>query len=317
MFSPKADARLQVQIPAPADDRPSWTKVGVIAAIGFLVGIGWPRVVGVRLGPAVPADVASAGASASASPGDAPALPNTPSSAPASAVVPAVAASPAPTAAAGGSASAPGVSPTVTVGHGFVFACKTSDGDALKGADCGTLSGLDTVVTPRLRKLAECSDAASAHGKLHLVMHVDFPHGGLSADLGKGQTVSAADGLLACVRAGMGGASLAGITHENPRYSVAYTVTFDSAGSPGASTGGANAAASAADTSASAADSSTAQVVWEVAIVRDAPKTGKVLARLQRGTAVHLGAIKDGWYPVKYGDGFANDGWLYRGAVGH
>jgi hypothetical protein len=59
----------------------------------------------------------------------------------------------------------------------------------------------------------------------------------------------------------------------------------------------------------------TAQIVWEVALVRDAPK-GKVVARLQRGTSVRVGAVKDGWYPVKYGDGFASDGWIYRGALG-
>jgi hypothetical protein len=59
-----------------------------------------------------------------------------------------------------------------------------------------------------------------------------------------------------------------------------------------------------------------APVVWEVALVRDAPKTGKVLARLPRGSTVRLGPVRDGWYPVKYGDGFAAEGWLYRGAVG-
>jgi hypothetical protein len=307
MFSPKADGRLQVQIPAPADDRPSWTKVGVIAAIGFLVGIAWPRVAGVRLGPSVPADVASAAASVSPSPSEVPAA--MPSSAPASAVVPAVVPPSVPAAA----AAAANV-PSVTVGHGVVFACKTSDGDALKGADCGTLAGLDGVVMPKLRKLTECPDAATASGKLHLVMRLDFGHGALSADLGKGQTVASADGLLACARAGVSGASLAAVAHENPRYSVAYTVTFESGG--GASTGATPGAASPANSGGAGGDS-TAQVVWEVAIVRDAPKTGKVLARLQRGTPVRIGVIKDGWYPVQYGDGFASDGWLYRGAVGH
>ena len=39
MLSRKADGPLEVQIPRPADDQPSWTRVGVIAAIGFIVGI--------------------------------------------------------------------------------------------------------------------------------------------------------------------------------------------------------------------------------------------------------------------------------------
>jgi hypothetical protein len=61
----------------------------------------------------------------------------------------------------------------------------------------------------------------------------------------------------------------------------------------------------------------SAQIVWEVALVRDAPKTGgKIVARLPRGTTVRLGPLKEGWYPVKYGDGFSGDGWVFRGAVG-
>jgi SH3-like domain-containing protein len=60
----------------------------------------------------------------------------------------------------------------------------------------------------------------------------------------------------------------------------------------------------------------SAQVVWEVAIVRDAPKTGKIIARLQRGTMIRAGQVKDGWYPVKFGDGLSSDGWVYRGAIG-
>jgi hypothetical protein len=60
----------------------------------------------------------------------------------------------------------------------------------------------------------------------------------------------------------------------------------------------------------------TAQVVWDVALVRDAPKTGKILARLPRGTTIHVGPVKDGWYPVKPGGGFAGEGWVFRGAIG-
>ena len=65
-----------------------------------------------------------------------------------------------------------------------------------------------------------------------------------------------------------------------------------------------------------AAAAETAQVGWKVAIVRDAPKTGKILARLQRGMTLRIGSVKDGWYPVKYGDDFASEGWVYRAAIG-
>jgi len=315
MLSRKADGPLQVQIPRPADDQPSWTRVGVIAAIGFIVGVAWPKLAGVRLGPSLPADATSATTSAAASPGNA----EPPSAAPAQAVPAAIAT---PSTGAAPVVTVPAATPpSVNIGHGVVFACKTSDGDSLKGGDCGTLPGLDGVVMPRLRKLAECADAAGESGKMHLVVHLDFPRGGVGVELGRGQGVSSADALLACAKNDVAGATIGGIAHDNPRYSVAYTVNFG----PGAGTpaGGAESATSTPGTpstpstpvSTGAVDGE-AQVVWEVAIIRDVPKTGKVVARLQRGTQLHIGAAHDGWYPVKYGDGFSSDGWVYRGAIG-
>ncbi|HEY3822502.1 MAG TPA: SH3 domain-containing protein [Polyangiaceae bacterium] len=306
MLSRKADGPLTVQIPGPAEDRPSWTRVGVIAAIGFVVGVAWPRLAGVRLGPSVP-EVATASAAAPASPDQVAALPTGAApAAPGSTTLPAAVVAPAP------AAPAP-ATVNVAVGHGVVFGCKTSDGDSLKGGDCGSLPGLDGIVMPRLRKLAECPEAVGASGKLHLVLHIDFPRGGIGVDLGRGHGVSSPDALLACAKTAMTGAAPAGVAHDNPRYSVAYSVTFtgEGASAPSASAASARPAAGGGD-----ATEGTAQVVWEVAIVRDAPKTGKVVARLQHGAELHLGPVKDGWYPVKFGDGFTNDGWVYRGAIG-
>ena len=310
MFLRKADGPLSVQIPSPGEDRPSWSRVGVIAAIGFLVGVAWPKLAGVRVGPSLP-ESASTVASAAAPPAEGPvaAAPPAAVAPPApSPSVPAVAATPSP--------ASPAVPVSVTVGHGVVFACRSSDGDSMKGTECGTLPGLDGIVMPRLRKLAECPDAASASGKLHLVVHVDFPRGGMRIDLGRGHAVSAPDALLACAKDDMKDVALNGVQHENPRYSVAYSVTFAGGAPAPASAGGSGSAPPASARTPAAADTGAAQVVWEVAIVRDAPKTGKVVARLQRGTELHLGAPKDGWYPVKYGDGFASDGFIYRGAIG-
>jgi hypothetical protein len=308
MLSRKADGPLTVQIPGPTEDRPSWTRVGVIAAIGFIVGVAWPRLAGVRMGPSVP-EPATATVAAVAPPSEqVAALPAT-ATPPASTGVPAVVVAPAPT------ASAP-VAANVNVGHGVVFGCKTADGDSLKGGECGGLPGLDSIIMPRLRKLAECPEATGATGKLHLVVHVDFPRGGLGVDLGRGHGVSSPDALLACAKSAMSGAGLGGVVHDNPRYSIAYSVTFtgEGTGAPSASAS-ASAHAGAGGGGGDAAEG-TAQVVWEVAIVRDAPKTGKVVARLQHGAELHLGAAKDGWYPVKFGDGFTSDGWVYRGAIG-
>ena len=62
----------------------------------------------------------------------------------------------------------------------------------------------------------------------------------------------------------------------------------------------------------------TAQVesgTWRSYATRRRPRARRSLA-CQRGTPLRLGSSKDGWYPIKYGDGFASDGWVYRGAIG-
>jgi Bacterial SH3 domain len=298
----KADGPLTVHVPSPGDDRPSWLGVGAIAVVGFVVGVAWPHLAGVRLGPSVPeGPAASASAAEPAPSGLAPVVP----AAIAAPVAPP--ASPGLASPSSATAAAPAAgSRGINVAHGAVFACKTAGGESLKGNDCGALAGLDGLVLPRLRKLADCPEAATTSGKLHLVVRADFTRDAVTVDLGREHGVATAEPLLACAKNAMGSVSLAGIAHDNARYSVAYAVTF--AGPAAAATPAA---------SLSAAADGTAQVEWEVAIVRDAPRTGgKVLARLPRGTPLRVGASKDGWYPVKYGDGFGSDGWVYRGAIG-
>ncbi len=301
----KADAPLAVHVPSAEADHPLWARVGVIAAIGFLVGVVWPRVAGVRLGPSVPGPLTSA----SAGPVEVPVpAPSGVAPVPAALTVPV----PAPTAAASLAPAAPAAhaGASVAIGHGSLFSCKSAAGDSLKGGDCGSLSGLDDVVVPRLRRLGDCPEAASASGKLRLVVHPDFARGSVGVELARNPGLPTPEPLLACARTALAGTTLAGIAHENPRYSVLYVATFagDAAEAP--------AAAAPSTRSTPATADGTAQIEWDVAIVRDAPKTGKVVARLQRGTEVHVGSGKDGWYPVKYGDSFASDGWLYRGAIG-
>lgn len=304
--SSAADIRPSVQIPTVGDDQPSWKKVGAIAAVGFVVGVAWPRMAGIRLGPSVP-DATPSATSAET-------VPSAVASGPPPSVGTGAASAPAPPAAPLSSTAAPSQSATesidVAVGHGSVSSCETAAGDVLKGAQCGGLGGLDAILMPRLRKLVRCRAAATPSGKLRFDVALDFGHGSVGIDLGRGRANPSADALLACVRTEVSGASIAAIDHEHPRYTVAYWVGLD----------GSRASTPAATISAplppEASAESAAQVEWEVAIVRDVPKTGKVVARLQRGATVHIGAAKDGWYPVKYGDGYASTGWVYRGAIG-
>jgi hypothetical protein len=338
----RKDAPLAVEVPAPDRDSPGWVKVGVIAAVGFVIGVAWPRVMGVKLGPNAPGEAAAAAASAAAS---AKAAGRAPEAPPASVNAKSGGAG-APGSSASGSTSAPGLGalaasatvpsgpPQVSVQRGSVIACKTTDGESKKGKECGTLAGLDNVVPPHLRKLATCSAAEGQTGKLSFVATAAFPSGGLSWDVGKSSTVGNIEGITNCLKTHFSGVSATGIAHEHNRYTVAYNVTFappleaasnktDKTAKDGAmpSPDADKIAKDGSDKSDKAdappaAAGSEASVGWEVALVRDVPKTGAVVARLPRGTKVKLGAIKDGWYAIKYGDGLASDGFVYRGAIG-
>jgi hypothetical protein len=295
-----------VDVPSPSADRPSWTKVGVMAAIGFVVGVAWPRLSGVRLGPSVPegpsASVSSAGSSG-------PGAPSAASTEP----VAALAATPS-------EAVAPPVAPAAgsviaTPSHGTVFACKSADGGSLHASDCDALPGLDRIVMARLRKLADCPAAAGVNGTLHFVARVDFDRG-VPVELGHARGTAPPEGLLACAKTAIAGVSIAGLAHDKSRYSVAYSVAFAAAAAPAVPVAPEAGSAAASPRAAHDVAAQTAEVEWEAAIVRDEPKTGNIVARLPRGTALRVGPVKDGWYPIKYGDGFASDGWVYRGAIG-
>jgi hypothetical protein len=315
----RKDAPLSVDVPSAEQDNPGWVKVGVIAAIGFAIGIAWPKVTGFRLGPSPPGESAASLASKAATEPapEAPApnasvAPQAVSSAVAPSVAPAASALPAP--AASPTVNAP-ASPTllqVNVQKVSVLSCKTDNGEVMKGKECGAITALDELVRPKLRELDGCSTAGSQSGKLSFLATADFANGRLLWNLGKSTKLENVDGVMACLKTIFQSTSLHGVAHEHARYTVAYSVNLaptsdakPSAGSPGESSANAD-----------RVHAGEAVVAWEVALVRDAPKTGAVVARLPRGTKVEVGAAQDGWYAVKFGDGFASDGWVHRGAIG-
>jgi hypothetical protein len=54
-------------------------------------------------------------------------------------------------------------------------------------------------------------------------------------------------------------------------------------------------------------------VNWDVAIVRETPKTGVIVGRVLRGSKVKVLAHQGEWYRVQYGSIL---GWVYRGTIG-
>ncbi len=319
----RKDVPLSVQLPPPDRDNPGWVKVGVIAAVGFVIGIAWPRIMGVKLGPSAPGEAAAAAASASARaaaaiapPASAQNAPNAKGEAKPDAGPPAMLATP--SASKTGSANAGGA-PQVTVARGAILSCKTTDGEMKKGRECGAFA-LDNVVAPHLRKLASCSAAEGQTGKLSFVATAEYPSGRLHWDIGKSSTVGNLDGITGCLKTHFSGVAATGVAHEHARYVVAYATTF-APGAPSSPTAQAPSAPEPASNAApepekSAAGAGEASVGWEVALIRDVPKTGNVVARLPRGTKVKVGPFKDGWYAIKYGDNLASDGFVYRAAIG-
>jgi hypothetical protein len=214
----------------------------------------------------------------------------------------------------------------VTVNHGVLLTCRDEDGQTLKGVTaCGGLPGFDAIVQPRLRKLGTCPAATSStSGKLSVVFNLDFASHRVAAEVGKSSTVADNEGFATCVKGAFQGVSLGALDHQNPRYTIAYSVVFaatDHASPiPSAPSGPADGVPVATVTerpsAKPASDDGSAEVAWDVAIVRDAPHTGAALARLPRGTKVRIESNQDGWYKIAFTSPSQGEGWVYRGAIG-
>lgn len=306
----KQDAPLKVEIPKPSDEGPAWSRVGIIAALGFVVGIAWPRIAGVKIGPSAPDDDRPAAAAALAS--------GAPSAAPATA------------SAAPGSPSAPPQAPTapaaeaaankelVVVGPGKVTRCRDKKGKKIE--DCGELA-FDALATPKLKELAACPSAIGLDATMSIGFEVDFERKDVQVVKGKKNNLptSTINGILQCAAREFSGVSLDEIPHKYKRYTVVYTAAFyppgkhpEADGKPnegGPSEGGAEGAATGGVNEASG----QATVNWDTALIRKSPRDGDVVARLVRGTKVKLVGRENDWYKVEQG---SKTGWVHRAAIG-
>ncbi|WP_438019540.1 SH3 domain-containing protein [Sorangium sp. So ce315] len=295
----KRQRPLTVDIPRPGDEQPVWSRVGVIALVGFVVGVAWPRLAGVRIGPSVPGDVkpTTESAAASAAPAAAAAAPGT---------------------------SEPEAKPPeaaknqqqVVVGPGRITRC--SDKKSKKIEDCGELQ-FDPIALPRLKELAQCPAALGVDGKLPIGFELNFEKKEVQVVKGKktalpGSTVS---GILQCAAREFSNVSLEEVPHKYRRYSLVYTATFIPPGAQAEAAkteaGGEEQEKAAGTTTSETAASGLATVSWDTALVRGAPKEGDVVMRLVRGTRVKLVGRQNDWYKIEHR---GKTGWVYRGSIG-
>ena len=287
----RKDAPLVVEVPQPQADRPAWGKVGIVAILGFGLGIAWPRVTGTRV--AHPPHAESTGASAEA---------------------PAVNASAVPAVAPASSARAESREPTVQVGRGAIVRCR--DGDQETVQDCGSLQ-FDPIAVPVIQGLAHCKSAKVPSGQLSLGFDVDFRKKTVHPLLGKNSTVDAAVGqdLIKCAESSLENVLLGEIKHRHRRYTLYYNAAFSPPGQPPAAPLPSMTAEGpeVGVTTNETPITGSASVAWDVAVVRDTPKSGTIVARILRGTKVKLMARQGEWVRIRSG---SVEGWAYRGALG-
>jgi hypothetical protein len=191
-----------------------WSRVGLIAAAGFAVGVLWPRLAGVDIGPRAPEDARIEAAAAAAGP-----LPSaSASAAAATSAGPAAPPAPAP-------AEPPKNKQIVVVGPGAIQRCW--DDKDKKVEDCGELQ-LDPVAKKRLESLATCSAALGLEGKVNVVFDLDFKKKEVHVARAKKNSLpsSTVDGIVQCAAKELMKLDLGEVPHAFRRYTVSYALTF-------------------------------------------------------------------------------------------
>lgn len=295
---------MKIEVPGSQEDGVKLARVGIIALVGFAIGIAWPRLAGVKLVPSVPVP-AAAEASARELTG-APVEEK-----PAQAAAPAVVAS----------AAAPEKAPPerILISDVQVASCKNEHGKRSQSCD---RVDFDRIAREPLRGLASCPETEGASGVLSLGFELDFAGDKIkSIQSGKSTSLEqqTVDRLLACARERFASVSLSGIAHEQQVYTLYYRLELlplpgDKA-SKNSSSEAVDAGGAAAESDATPA-SGRATVSWDVALVRSAPaRDGTVKARVLSGTRVVVTGKSGDWFRVKY-DARGNQGWVYRTAIG-
>ena len=297
---------VKVEVPGSKDDSVKFGRVGIIAVVGFAIGIAWPRLAGIKLVPSVPVPAAveaSARELTGAPLENKPALgegPSAPSAAP-----------PAP--------AAPEKPPSerVLVSDVQVASCRNAHGKRVQACD---RVEFDRVAREHLRELSACPGTEDATGVLSLGFELDFGADKIkSIQSGKSTSLEQdnVDRLLGCARQNFESVSLAGIAHEQAVYTLYYRLELLApAGDAKKAAGTEPEAAPSAGAPEETPASGHATVSWDVALVRSAPaRDGEVRARVLSGTRVVVTGKNGDWFRIKY-DAKGNQGWVYRTAIG-
>lgn len=268
--------------PASAAPLPQATlgKVGIVALVGFVIGIGWPRLAGVSLVPEAPVDELlpspTAEASAVSSVPDAPAEPTKLITA----------------------------KDLLSIGEPSITSCRDADGK--KVSECGRLD-TDALVHGALLALTECPGGAGAFGRLSLGFEIDFEAkkvGGVESGKSTSVPESVTRELLACAKTNLSAIDPSQVPHSHASYTIYYVLDFKRPEDV------------VSDTSAVTKASGTATVRWQTALVREEPtRDGKVVTRLLSGARVVVTGKQGDWYRVKYDDR-GREAWLHGASIG-
>ncbi|HEX4334815.1 MAG TPA: SH3 domain-containing protein [Polyangiaceae bacterium] len=283
---------MRVEVPRPEQDKPELGRVGVIAVAGFVIGVAWPWLAGVRLVPSPPTEETALEAVTSA------AVPAS-SSAPPSVDPSALGAQPGP--------PQKTDAETTKISELQLTACR--DGKGKRKKDCDKLA-VDDRVRPHLAALVSCAEAQGASETLSIGLDLSFTDQTIG-DVFAGKSTTfpkeKARALVDCAKKELASVKLDGVGHEHDEYTVFYFVEFVPPGS---------ALANAAGTGDETSDASgLVTVMWDSAVVRDQPEDGKIVSRLRYGTRVAVSAKRGKWYEVRY-DAKGDKGWVHRNALG-
>jgi hypothetical protein len=309
----KTDKPLKVAIPTAGADQPIWSRVGIIGFTGFLIGIAWPKLAGVKVGPAVPGDL-KAQIEATATPSGSAVAPVAASAVASTAAVPA----PLPTGSASADAATPANQELVVVGAGKIVKC--FDKKDKKIEDCEKLL-FDPIAVKKLKDLSKCPSALGLSGKMTIGFEINFDKKEVQVTKAKkGSSTSlpssTVNGILQCAAKDFANVALEEVPHKFKRYSLSYGLTFYPPGKHpegDAAAGGGDEDGAAGATASELEANGNAVISVDSAVLRKEPKGKDKAGRLVRGAKVKIVGKQNDWYKVE-ADGKV--GWLYRSAIG-